>query len=141
MKPRQTSLVACLGILCGFIFACAGASSSGDGHWGPECEVLEPLVEVVRSLNHVLDIIENNGGEPQQAAMAIQAYAALREPVTRCLRVVMPDINDRLDTDQKLLVEYARKVVPVQKRQARLAQRMPEMFADERVIEALKRLN
>ena len=141
MKPRPMSLVVHLGIVCGFMAACAGASSSAGGHWGPECEPLEPLVEVVRSLDHVLDIIENNVGDPGKAAAEIHTYAVSREPVTRCLRAVMPEINDRLDTDQKLLVEYAKQVVPVQKRQARLAQQMPNMFEDERVIEALKRLN
>lgn len=123
---RTAALPLCLA--AALLVGCASTGSNRPVARGPACDALDPFTELARTADHILDVLASHQGQPDAAAAELDAYATTRDPVTRCLRGQLPELNDRMDDDPAVLSDYARKVGPVVERTAAAKNEMPEMF-------------
>jgi hypothetical protein len=120
---------------------CATTGSDRPVSRGPECAGLDAFTELARSAGHIIDVMHKHPGDPDAAAAELDAYATERDPVTRCLRGMLPALDDRMDDDPQVLSDYARKVGPVVQRTAQAQKDMPEMFEHDGMRRAIQRLH
>ncbi len=102
------------------------------------CRQLDIVAEAAATLATTLDIIEANNPDTRQAAAEIRMYGQERADVIQCVRLLIPAINARLESDRELLKSYARKVGPTQERASKLRKEIPAMFEDAEVRAAIK---
>ncbi len=136
---RKTLLA--LSLAATLFAACATTGSNRPVARGPACDALDPFTELATTAMHILDVLEKHRGQPDAAAAELDTYATTRDPVTRCLRGQLPELNDRMDDDPAVLSEYARKVGPVVERTAAAKAEMPEMFDHPAIRASIDKLH
>lgn len=140
MLARVLAAVSVSALLALTSTACGAGNqnTTGPANVPDHCRQLDIVTEAATTLATTLDIIEANNPDAIQAAAEIRMYGTERAEVTRCIRLLIPAINARLQSDRTLLKEYARKVGPTQERAAKIRKEMPAMFEHAEVRAAIK---